>query len=206
MPACRERTDNPNESTIYSSDFTAPPALPTVRYRRFPFLTDSSKTSDPRRTFHLEEQHVPHGPHRWNSSTDVSPALGIGTLRSFKTIQWSEGKPIVRAPWPRDFVPLESAAVKDSRKSTTPAGSVTVEDIVGECAYQTTSRKAGKEYALPVPQPPVPKSAMEETTDPVSLRLQRYRTHPERWQNFSFEWDKSQLRDSTRTAAEKITL
>ena len=197
MSACWERMDDPK--------FNVPPALPTTRYRTYPFLVDP-KTPNTKGSLRSQEQHVPRGPHRRNSSIEISPALGIGTPRCFKTINWSEGKPIVRAPWPRDFVSCDRAGIRSPRAAAPAVPAVTIESIVKECAYQTTSRKAGQEYALPVPDPPKPTSTMEESADSARLRLQRYHSQPGCWQKCSFEWDKLQLRNSPRMAAERITL
>lgn len=206
-----KKSEHPNFETSYSLSFTPQPQTSIVHYRNFPFLVDRQLESH-----HTgEANETPKGPHRRNTTSDIPPALGLGTPRCFTTIHWSKDKPIVRAPWPKDFISSEDEKRAFPSNGSThgpssdqalgaPAGNI-IDDICRRSLYDSTSRRAGKEYALPVPSVPKPTSTLEADADSARLRPKRCEDHPGVWQNFSTQWDRVQLREPA-CAAERMTL
>ena len=214
MATLLKKSDHPKFHTSYSLSYTPPPESSIVHYRNFPFLVDPQPES------HVTDVTTssPRGPHRRNTTTEIPPALGLGTPMCFTTFHWSKDKPIVRAPWPQDFSSPEDVrkhASPDNGNGSTegapsdhalgaPAGNM-IDNICRRSFWDSTSRRAGKEYALPVPSAPKPTTTLEADADSARLRPKRYDARPGAWQTFSTQWDRVQLRDSA-SAAERMTL
>ena len=213
MSTPMKRTEHPNFETSYSLGFAPlPHTSPIVHYKNFPFLVDPQPESHQT----SEANETPKGPHRLNTTSDIPPALGLGTSRCFTTFHRSENKPIVRAPWPKAIVsPVDNGKrASPSNDNTDGAPSdhaqgAPADDIIGDicrCSfYESTSRRAGKEYALPVPSVPKPTSTLEADADSARLRPKRCAARPGVWQHFATQWDRIQLREPP-SAVERMTL
>ena len=128
-------------------------------------------------------------------------ALGLGTPRAFRTIQWSVDKDIVRSLPPKDVPTLQPSAAE--RVANTSGSSETIgeealeesiiENLATKRRYTSVTANAAEEGALAVPAKEIPQSTLESHCDPV------HTTNP--WTNWRLPprpipvaWDKSQTR------------
>ena len=211
------RFNHPKCHTNYSLSYTQPPETSIVHYRNFPFLAEpqagSCFTGVTAGGISRKQDHP-------NITIYIPPPLGLGTTENSATLHRSEDKPIVRAPWPQDFVSSEdskkhgSPSTCSSNTEGTPSGHVVeapadgsnmIDNIYRRSFYDTTSRRAGREYALPVPSVPKPTSTLEADADAARLKPKRFDSPPREWQKFSAQWDRVQLRDCA-SVAQRITL
>jgi len=127
-------------------------------------------------------------------------ALGLGTPRAFRTIQWSVDKDIVRSLPPKDVPTLQPPAervVDISGSSETIGEEVVEENMIDNLAtkrrYTSVTVNAAEEGALAVPAKEIPQSTMEPHCDPVRTFTpwKNWRLPP---QPITVAWDKTQTR------------